>query len=162
MSCRVATFARNLETYDINICLNSRDIYAKPKPAPAIEQEKPTRGRRRSTCRALGVHDDEKCAACSKPEKRLKCLRSSDGGLAADESKDFGAASGVFEPTNPIRLTCTCQRIGVPPRTTSPTSRRGKANSLSARRSSLRRAPLTRRGCEKKRCKRRRPCHLHR
>ena len=31
MSCRVATFARNLETYDINICLDPDDIYAYPK-----------------------------------------------------------------------------------------------------------------------------------
>ena len=31
MSCHVATFARNLETYDINICLDPDDIYAGPK-----------------------------------------------------------------------------------------------------------------------------------
>ena len=37
MSCRVATFARNLETYDINICLNPDDIYAEPKLLAALK-----------------------------------------------------------------------------------------------------------------------------
>ena len=35
MSCHVVTFARNLETYDINICLGPDDIYAYPKRAHA-------------------------------------------------------------------------------------------------------------------------------
>lgn len=60
---------------EVNVSMSNTDTPPVPL-APANQQEQPTRGRHRITCKALGLADDEKCNACAMPRKRRKCTRS--------------------------------------------------------------------------------------